>query len=85
MTMKKTTLFLLIIFISLISSAQVKEAVPKQQFANPAPFVIPALREWKSWKATGTCLPMVNQLPRCKRCFSHYSSSAIKPTPLMVY
>ncbi|MGN6402205.1 MAG: family 20 glycosylhydrolase [Flavisolibacter sp.] len=50
--MKKTTLFLLIIFTSLISSAQVKEAVPKQQSANPAPFVIPALREWKG--GTGT-------------------------------
>lgn len=48
---KKISLIFLVIFTSLISNAQTREVVSAQA-ANPAPFVIPALREWKG--STGT-------------------------------
>lgn len=49
---KKISLSICSLFIALISNAQVSDPTLAQQATNPAPFVIPALREWKG--ATGT-------------------------------
>ncbi len=45
--MKKPGPILLAVFSSLLSNAQTKNAISVRQAVNPAPFVIPALREWK--------------------------------------